>query len=361
MRAQHVPSQQTWLAFLLIAAGATIAAADQMTMTSYATSFEPESGYVVGLLAPDVDPLYNQPGGANLWENSLDTWAREGVVVTTERAHSGTQAIKFVGNPDDPEDPHSSAQHITILDADPCDPNTGEWRPVVWQEEFWIYVPWEIPNGAWVLRAEPWSNWIRLCGEPFGQPEGFSYQFFIWRVDDGLADGWYPQIGIDAQANDLRDEMGMDPLFDSFATDTWWKVTIVADGSIYQVNSVTINDDLGNTFVADGLTDCFSSWGEPCPGEGGDNYCSRAERAYYLAREGVYLDDLSLFVVGEEECPEDLNGDGQVDLADLTILLAAYGACTGDPNYNPVADIDDSGCVDLADLNQLLAAYGTSC
>jgi hypothetical protein len=54
----------------------------------------------------------------------------------------------------------------------------------------------------------------------------------------------------------------------------------------------------------------------------------------------------------------DLDGDGDVDLADLAALLAAYGACTGDPDYNPVADLDGSGCVDLADLAALLANYG---
>ncbi len=54
----------------------------------------------------------------------------------------------------------------------------------------------------------------------------------------------------------------------------------------------------------------------------------------------------------------DLDGDGDVDLADLATLLAAYGACVGDPNYNPDADFDESGCVDLSDLATLLANYG---
>ena len=54
----------------------------------------------------------------------------------------------------------------------------------------------------------------------------------------------------------------------------------------------------------------------------------------------------------------DLDGDGDVDLSDLATLLAAYGACEGDPSYNPLADLDGSGCVDLADLAALLANYG---
>jgi hypothetical protein len=56
--------------------------------------------------------------------------------------------------------------------------------------------------------------------------------------------------------------------------------------------------------------------------------------------------------------PGDIDGDGDVDLTDLAALLAAYGACAGDPDYNPAADLDDSGCVDLTDLATLLSNYG---
>ncbi|MHC4093901.1 MAG: hypothetical protein ACYSVY_27125, partial [Planctomycetota bacterium] len=55
----------------------------------------------------------------------------------------------------------------------------------------------------------------------------------------------------------------------------------------------------------------------------------------------------------------DIDGDGDVDLADLATLLAAYNTCVGDPGYSPDAALVDSGCVDLADLAALLANYGT--
>jgi hypothetical protein len=75
-----------------------------------------------------------------------------------------------------------------------------------------------------------------------------------------------------------------------------------------------------------------------------------------LQQASVGVDNL-YFVVGEP-CVGDLDGDGDVDLSDLAILLAAYDTCDGDPFYNPDADLDDSGCVDLADLATLLAEYG---
>ncbi len=54
----------------------------------------------------------------------------------------------------------------------------------------------------------------------------------------------------------------------------------------------------------------------------------------------------------------DLNGDGDVDLADLSQLLTAFGLCVGSPGYDAAADLDDSGCVDLADLSALLTNFG---
>ena len=41
-----------------------------------------------------------------------------------------------------------------------------------------------------------------------------------------------------------------------------------------------------------------------------------------------------------------------------TALLAVYGTCAGDPNFNPAADFDGSGCITLSDLAALLAHYG---
>jgi hypothetical protein len=60
-------------------------------------------------------------------------------------------------------------------------------------------------------------------------------------------------------------------------------------------------------------------------------------------------------------CDGDLNADGAVDLDDLTLLLAAFGRCVGQPGYNAAADLVSNNCIDLDDLAFLLARYGLPC
>ena len=57
-------------------------------------------------------------------------------------------------------------------------------------------------------------------------------------------------------------------------------------------------------------------------------------------------------------CHGDLDGDLDVDLADLQILLANYGQF--DTVYEQ-GDLDEDGDVDLADLQAMLSVYGSSC
>jgi C1A family cysteine protease len=57
-------------------------------------------------------------------------------------------------------------------------------------------------------------------------------------------------------------------------------------------------------------------------------------------------------------CPGDLNGDGVIDLDDLTILLGNYGMSGAAPEDG---DINGDGMVDLVDLAALLEVYGTTC
>jgi Bacterial Ig domain/Dockerin type I domain len=54
----------------------------------------------------------------------------------------------------------------------------------------------------------------------------------------------------------------------------------------------------------------------------------------------------------------DIDGDGDVDLADLAILLGAFGRRPGQPGYDERADLDGDGTVGPPDLAILLSNFG---
>jgi nitrite reductase/ring-hydroxylating ferredoxin subunit len=78
-------------------------------------------------------------------------------------------------------------------------------------------------------------------------------------------------------------------------------------------------------------------------------------------RMWFYVSDVDGFAFVNEpsDCLGDLDGDGQVTLSDLVILLSNYGMTTGVASDD--GDLDDDGDVDLADLAALLPRYGAVC
>ena len=67
-----------------------------------------------------------------------------------------------------------------------------------------------------------------------------------------------------------------------------------------------------------------------------------------------FIDSGGNTICDDVACPADLNGDGTVDGADLTLLLADWG-CTG---AGCIGDFNGSGEVNGADLTIILSAWG---
>jgi hypothetical protein len=71
------------------------------------------------------------------------------------------------------------------------------------------------------------------------------------------------------------------------------------------------------------------------------------------------IDDVEIWAIQAAPCFGDLDGDDDIDVDDLSQLLAHYGM-SGDATYED-GDLDGDLDVDLGDLSALLAVYGTSC
>ena len=78
-----------------------------------------------------------------------------------------------------------------------------------------------------------------------------------------------------------------------------------------------------------------------------------------VVEAGVDAFEVISFSCEDEICLGDLDGDDDIDLADLAQLLGSYGT-TGGAEYED-GDLDGDGDVDLSDLAALLGVYGDTC
>jgi hypothetical protein len=62
---------------------------------------------------------------------------------------------------------------------------------------------------------------------------------------------------------------------------------------------------------------------------------------------GVKIGEFSYSIV---RAPGDVDGDNDIDLDDLLVVLGAFGLCQGDPGYSAGGDLSFNGCIDLDDL-----------
>lgn len=60
-------------------------------------------------------------------------------------------------------------------------------------------------------------------------------------------------------------------------------------------------------------------------------------------------------------CPDDTNGDGVVNFAELNAVLSAFGQVNVPPSPLSPGDMNGDGVVNFADLNRVLSRFGQSC
>ncbi|MSR70268.1 MAG: hypothetical protein EXS17_07985 [Phycisphaerales bacterium] len=77
--------------------------------------------------------------------------------------------------------------------------------------------------------------------------------------------------------------------------------------------------------------------------------------ARVIVRRGERIVSTTEIVIHRTRDLADLNADGNINAADLTLMLAAWGRCGRD--HECIADLDGDGWVDGRDLSALVAAW----
>lgn len=175
-----------------------------------------------------------------------------------------------------------------------------------------------IYGGHVSARTQPWDGPARLLSQEMNLVAGTHYAGSIWVRQDAR----------DAANLTLVVKQSDDAGLRYFYLD----VVAVPRGVWVRLSGVFAYEPTG---TLDRLTMYVGTVG----GEGNDQIEFR-------------VDDVAVVV------PGDSDGDADVDLADLALLLTAFGGRAGDAAWLPACDFDADGRVGLADLALLLQYFG---
>jgi len=265
-------------------------------------------------------------GGYDDWDYHNDTWEWDGATWTqvADSGPSGRHGHAMA---------YDSARGVVVLFGgyDGMDPANDTWE---WDGTIWTQVADSGPTRRYGhAMAYDGARGVTVL---FGGDQGAWYRDDTWEWAGPL-----PAPLITQHPADLTLDVGQPAVF-TVAADSAWPLTYQ-----WRKDAVPLIDD---ERISGATTPTLTI----DPVEAGD--AGDYDAVVSLSCGGVTSDVATLTVTGA--IPGDVDGDGDVDLADLAALLSAYGACTGDPDFNPAADFDNSGCVDLADLATLLSNYG---
>jgi uncharacterized protein YfaS (alpha-2-macroglobulin family) len=69
----------------------------------------------------------------------------------------------------------------------------------------------------------------------------------------------------------------------------------------------------------------------------------------------VGVDDTSFQV--KQVIAADINGDGKVNILDITLVAQAWGSHPGEPRWNPKCDLDGNGVINIIDITMVAREY----
>jgi len=194
-------------------------------------------------------------------------------------------------------------------------------------------------------------------------PDKWTYNFNAKVYTDGVGEPSTPYaVGLNAISDDdfhddeIRTNMMLLAGQDDFVVSYWTEHRGVEAGEKLVVEYWS--GDLGwnelAAHVSDGVDeDAFTQHTHDLPADAYHNDFRLRFRVE--ADDGGdlwFVDDLYVGQSGSA-CPEDINGDGVVDVLDLLAILGAWGPCPGCPE-----DINGDDVVDVLDLLAILGAWG---
>ena len=169
------------------------------------------------------------------------------------------------------------------------------------------------------------SGDIAIAGASGDDSMGSAY---IFQRDFGGPNNWGEAVKLTASDAALSDNFG---------------ARVSLDGETAIVAAILDDDNganSGSAYIFGGLSDCNDN--------GVLDLCDIAD--------GNSDDDNNNGIPDECECPWDLDGNGDVGVDDLLILLGTWGPCP--KKGDCPADFDNSGDVGVKDLLFLLGAWG---
>ncbi len=180
------------------------------------------------------------------------------------------------------------------------------------------------------------ANWTEPVAITQGDP-GIEDHFFPWLEVD--ANGRIHMVYFNSRGSD-QDSFGLIDAVYSYSDDAGetWSPSVLTP---FPYNSEQ-DGNPGNTFIGDYL-----------------GLALAGDRAYpvYNSNQNGNADIFAHAIVTPPpggDCPEDLDGSGTVDSADLNLVLGGFA-------IDDSGDIDGDGDTDSADLNLLLGLFGQDC
>ncbi len=75
---------------------------------------------------------------------------------------------------------------------------------------------------------------------------------------------------------------------------------------------------------------------------------------------GINNFNFIIVITGTESIIGDMNSDGNVNIFDAILLVRSFDSTLGDSHWNPVADLNNDNFVDILDVTMFSANYGAS-